>query len=276
MTRMALSVPGTFITDPRDRTPRGEHCAWRLPLNHAQDLRDVARGVEETNAGVCCRYLVDLMSGEGAAVDVDGDGYVHHLEAAEQFCERYGVWRHPAIAKWRDRVKRCRRALALLADAGEHKVIGILHVAHGPPDPSCRTPELVALGQEVAGLIRYTEVVEQRRREMFRHEALRRAGDHGAPVCDLERRRQLLAWTDRAVSSGDALRHALAPFGEPAVVEVPGENKAQHDSRREARDARRKAHDARRKAFLVEARVEATMMLSAAERAYHDAWLGCP
>jgi hypothetical protein len=272
---MALSIARSYRSDSKDsrrRVHRADHAdqPWRLPSNHVQDLRDVARGVEESNAGLACRYLVDQMASP-SSTEVDDDGYVHHLEAAERFCDRFGVWKHPAVASWRMRVLRARRALdKLTAIGGAHAThVAVLHVAHGYPDPLiAQFPELSSLG-ELAGLVRYTDHVEAHREQLVKFEARERLGDPP----NVAEYRERLAFADRAITSADALRHGLLSFGEPMPVVCATEPRHVHEGHVMARTIRRKAHDARRGAFVLACKLEATRMLGSAELEYHQAWL---
>lgn len=259
---------------PVQRMGQGEDDKpWRLPPARVQELRDVANGVEESNAGVCCRYLLDALSGEGASHDTDLDGYVHHLEAVERFVERYGDYgRVPVVASWRAKIARTRRAITRMREAGEHRAADILFVVYGPPDPS--SVDLIpSLGKDLAPLGRYTDSVETLRLELARLEACAWVRERGDGTVDLAIHRQRLAWAERTVSSGDAMRAAMAAFREPMPALLPGESPSSLEVRREARRDRQKAHDARRAAFLLDVKIEARRMLVEAERVYYAAWL---
>lgn len=298
-----LGVPRAHLTkDEHRRYEPAEDRIYRLPQNHAQDLRDVARGVEESDAGVCCSYLVDSMSGEGADFDE------HALSAVERFAEQamsfdfvtemLGV---PVVSRWRERVRRCRRALRLLHEGGDSRSVSVLMVAHGYPDPiAAAAPELLAMGP-LGSLARYVDATEGRRQELVRREAaaLRRGWGlrHAVPedaggdgrwqnLHDFLAEKDSRRMADAVVTSADALRDAFAPFSEPAPrprflrgeerelhVEVRPEPPPAFEARKEARRAREAAHRARRDAFAVAVRVDALKMISAAERAYHAAWL---
>ena len=114
------------------------------------------------------------MSGAGSS-DIDMDGYVHHLDEIERFCDQYGVWKHPTVITWRRRIDRCRRAIAKMHEALEHKHVGVLHVVYGYPDPMTRDFPKKVLDSfgELASLVKYTDIVEVKRQEMARKEALR-------------------------------------------------------------------------------------------------------
>lgn len=175
---MAVAVSEVFFSsvhkfrDAEDRAPR----TWRLAPHHVADLSDVATGVEESHAGIACKYLIDSLNA-GGRVDIDPDGFINDLDALEKFCQRFGVWAHPAVASWRQRIQRCRRALTRMHEAGKHSQVSILFITYGHPDPSIRElPKRVLdnLG-ELASLARYTDRVEVHRQEMARKEAVERS-----------------------------------------------------------------------------------------------------
>ncbi len=275
---MALAAPATYRSSLRE-SRRREDTPWRLPLHHVADICDVARGVEETNAGVCTKYLVDQLASSGRA-DIDDDGYINHLEAIERFCDRYNVWRHPVVANWRMRVSRCRRALARMRAIGAHDDVAVLYVAHGYPDPILIDvlPQLCELVGErwpnapLSSLARYTDPVEGRREEMVRREAVARPGDPPSLV----RVREREAWADALITSSDALRAGLAPFGEEMPAQGFAEPRHLYENRIAQRTLRRKAHDARRVAFALDLKLAATRLLQHAEQQYHAAWLSVP
>lgn len=273
---MALEVPPTFVGPRLVRTANDEpQSLFRLPTDHQLDLQDVARGVEESDAGVCCSYLIDTMSGEGQDFDEHAPiGPERFADSAIQFTAIDIGLAVPAVSRWRKKILRCRRALTRLRESGDHRSVSVLHVAYGYPDPIVRQiPELLTMTVKLGVLVRYTEVVEEKRQEMVRAEAARRStGD----LVDLTQRRTLLRYYDRIVSSADALRSALAPFSEPSVVRMEGECHQEHEARREARRGREEAHRARRSAFLTRAKIEAVKMLARAEERYHESWLATP
>lgn len=301
---MALKVPDAFLSDTRRVAPPEEERLYRLPANHVQDLRDVARGVEESDAGVCCSYLVDSMSGEGSDFDE------HALNALERFAEQSLSFEFLAemfgaavVSHWRARVSRCRRALDRLRRAGEHGNACVLFVAHGYPDPLVRQiPELADLGPLLGSLARYTNATEERRLELVRAESARSSrapgtvpedavsGERWAALYDLVHMREVRASVDRILSSSDALRAALAVFPEPEPVpgfvlagDAPAdgegprlrrkESAREFEARKASRKERQTAHRDRRDAFVTAVRIDAAKMLSRAEKAYHEAWL---
>jgi len=93
-----------------------------------------------------------------------------------------------------------------------------------------------------------------------------------ATVYDLNRRRTAHAWADRVISSGDAIRAALAPFTEPQPEQGPGESRVELERRREARAERKRLHGAAIDAFLVAVKIEANRMLTEASRAFEASW----
>lgn len=171
---MALEVPRAFLSDDRPRPrPTEEERSYRLPPAHVQVLRDVARGVEESDVGVCCSYLVDSTSGEGADYDE------HALNRLERFCEQSLTFDHlgalfgtAVVASWRSKVQRCRRTIIRLRERGDQHSANVLMVAHGYPDPIvAQLPDLGTFGP-LASLVRYTDEVERRRAELARAEAV--------------------------------------------------------------------------------------------------------
>ena len=321
---MAMKVPDVLslaevraLARKKPRKARAEEdgpSLFRLAEHHRETLRDVAEGVEESDAGLCCSYLFDSSGGEGRDYDETA------LLAAESFAEAAltfdflaGAFGAVVVSSWRERLRRSRRAITLLRSEGKGEVANVLMVAYGHPDPFAReVPELVALGR-AGSLARYTEVVEERRRELVRETAkkdrekrrfvdvrsedgelvrppgllpgdrYREGGDLRslvleepdafADAVDFAHRRDLRAAADAAISSTDAIRAALVAFGEPIVEAVPGESYAQTEGRRLARKERSSAHALKRKTFLTELRLEVARTLSSAEEAYHDAWL---
>lgn len=240
------------------RQTRRPSAPFRLLQQHVQDLRDVASGTEEGDAGLCCSYLVDAASGEGADYDE------HALTALERFVDRgidvdvADVGWVPVVRQWRARIIRCRRALRRLRERGDHQHASVLYVAHGHADPIvAQLAPLATLPPELRSLVRYTAATEEWRRAMV-SAAARAVASDGA--VDLAQHKALLARHERQISSGDAMRNALAPFCEAA-------------SCAEARKARKVAHDDRQRAFVAAAQREALLMLSSAECAYYAAWL---
>lgn len=304
---MAVAIAGSsFMASIHQLRPREgvEHRSWRLPPNHVTDLRDVAKGVEETNAGVCCRYLVDQFAGAGIA-DIDEDGYVNHLDAVERFCDQYGVWKHPTIITWRTRIDRCRRAIALMHLQGHHKHVGVLHVVYGYPDPFTRSfPKKVldAFG-ELASLAKYTDLVEVRRQEIARLEACdmsERAEDRRGreePVPESPIHAVMLESAKDAEIEATAVRHGFRPeyggdlastirhrdYYEYALrvisssdalrSHIDTEVERENDETSEHFQVRKEATDARREVIVSQIKVEADQMLVTASRAYHASWL---
>lgn len=250
--------------------------SWRLPPMRLQEIRDVAQGVEETNAGICTRYLLDELERAGPP----GEDSIAMFDA-ERFCDEYAVLGHASVQGWRSRILRCRRALRSLVDDAlppsrrDHEAVGVLHVAYGHPDPIVRewpNNALEFLGPELAPLVRYVQATEQVRLDLVRSEVMIRRSIHRPgdgeviDVVDLGRHRGTDRWLDRVVSSGDAIRHVM---GEPHVPQRPGEEREAWNRRRQAR---KDAHAAKRTSFLVQAKYEADMMLTRASVRYHEAW----
>lgn len=305
----AVSSPttGTFLSSVREfrrERTKEDGGEWRLPNNHVADLRDVTRGVEETDAGVCCKYLIDSMSGAGS----DFDEIV--LEAAENFCEQHHIWEHSLVASWRDRIKRCKRAFQRMHLQGDHKHVSVLHVVYGYPDPSTRDfPKKVldSLG-ELASLARYTDVVEVRRQEMARIEATIMSNRKTviAPTKDLPKHwknanDEISEWDER-VQTGDensrvAIRQNLPVAGAPFLADVMRHREQyeralriltsgdalrsmlapvseQEDDETDEHYEQRQANvELKRDLFLVQVKLEAMRMLKAASAAYHRTWL---
>lgn len=316
---MRVETSPSYLSSVRDYRPAAHEprLSYRLRPCHQADLRDVARGVEETNAGIATKYLRDGLAAFQAGED-DGDVGFVELHDLERFCDRFSVWAHPAIVTWRRRITRCRRAVDALRQAGEHAHAAVLHVVYGHPDPSTRNlpGHLLSYLGELAPLARYAPVVEERRREMARQEAILALSvlgalpddlDAGEPeefavspqeaaeavrrgaavrmgipaaaaegTTDLVRHRERYDWALRATSSGDALRAATAPYGAPAPKKSPEETKASFHVREAAHEERRAAWDARVAAFAVKAREESDGMLGLASRSYQAAWQASP
>jgi hypothetical protein len=253
---------------------RGERGPFRLPQSHIKDIGRVARAEDETSAGLLSAIL-DATPADGADYDE------HALNALERFVEeRLGIDLGEdglvvAVTAFRAAALRCRRALRRLRERGDHRSVDVLYVAHGPADPFVfQLPELAdaKFPTELRSLARYTDAVELVRVDLVHHKARKAASGEPNAAIDLSRHRALLLWNDRNTSSADALRHALTPFREP-IAQEPDEHEPAYAARKEARKARQAAHNDRRGAFLTEVRREALVMLSEAERAYHDAWL---
>ncbi len=269
---MALEVPPTFIATHTNRPDDGTRSLFRLPTDHQLDLQDVARGVEESDAGVCCSYLIDMSSGEGADFDEFAPiGPERFADDAIRFIAIDIACSAPVVSRWRQKILRCRRALVRMREAGDHRDVSVLHVAYGYPDPIVRQlPELLSMSVKLGVLVRYTDAVEEKRTEMVRAEATRR---NASNVIDLNQRRSLLRYYDRIISSSDALRSALAPFGEASVVRTGDEGTLDYEARKEARRGREEAYRQKRSAFLTKAKIQAVKMLAHAEERYHQSWL---
>lgn len=310
---MAVAVPGTFLANVTPIRPREEPTfkPWRLPSNHFADLRDVTRGVEESNVGVCCKYLIDHSLASGNQ-DIDNDGYINHLDAIEKFCDTYGVWKHPTVQTWRRRIARCRRAFALMHSVGDHKHVSVLYVVYGHPDPLVRAfPQRARdiLG-ELAPLARYTDVVEVRRQEMARLEAADRAAQQTvsavAPTKDVpqhwRKTNDEISEFDTRHQSGEeitrvAIKHGVHASMGPSLVDLMKHRDLYEYSLRaissmdvlrqqfdvpmdrefgeskEQFQERKEVAEIRRDTFLGLVKNDAEKMLTNASKKYHAAWL---
>lgn len=308
---MAVAIPGAFLANVSQIRPKEEppFKAWRLPTNHLVDLRDVTRGVEESNVGVCCKYLIDHTLASGNQ-DIDEDGYIHHLDSIERFCDTYGVWKHPTITTWRKRIARCRRALALMHSVGDHKHVSILYIVYGHLDPLVRAfPQRARdiLG-ELSPLARYTDVVEVRRQEMARIEAAERAAKKvaPAPTKDIPSHwrgtNDEISEFDERQQSGEeitrvAIRHGVhASMGEAVVDLMKHRDLYEYSLRaissadvlreqfetpqlrefgetKEQFQERKDVAEMRRDAFLGLVKNDAEKMLTIASKKYHASWL---
>lgn len=280
---MALEVPPTFIATHTNRPDDGTRSLFRLPTDHQLDLQDVARGVEESDAGVCCSYLIDMSSGEGADFDEFAPiGPERFADDAIRFIAIDIACSAPVVSRWRQKILRCRRALVRMREAGDHRDVSVLHVAYGYPDPIVRQlPDLLGMSVKIGVLVRYTDAVEDKRQEMVRAEAVRTARDFsgrgyegdGKQLVDFIERRNRTRTADAIISSADALRSALAPFGEASVVRMGDEGTLDYEARKEARRGREEAYRQKRSAFLTKAKIQAVKMLAEAEERYHQSWL---
>ncbi len=310
---MAVAVPNTFLSSVREFRPREEReeKAWKLAPNHVADLKDIARGVEETNAGIATRYLIDSLS-SGGLVEIDGDGYIHHLHEIEKFCDRYGVWAHPTIITWRRRLARARRAIYRMHDAKFHKYVCVLFVVYGYPDPSTRemTKKVQDYLGDMASLARYTNVVEVRRHELARNEAVQTsqraetikvARTKDVPECWGDGYVKPLAPTEEEaltdVHRAMAVRQGLNASHGPALVDqmhhrdryeyamrvisssdalrsilAPAGEREDGESK-EHFDQRKENVETRRDSLLSQIKFECTKLVEASTKAYHRAWL---
>lgn len=299
---MAIQVSPVYIADYRRRKDGvGKEPKWRLPREKIACLQDVARGVEETNVGIACRYLIDHLSNIGSS-DIDEDGYINHLSPLENFCDRYDIWGHNEIIEtWRRDIRRCRRAIERMRLAGQGKHASVLFIVYGYPDPSVRDlPKRVldTLG-ELSALARYTERVEDHRKELARQEAVRLSqniqpmelpptsnwienfmrkdaseaeqvsmairhgyrSEAGGVMLDLIRHRDRYEWALRVVSSGDALRSLFAPISN----REEGESQDHFMIRKENAETKRDA-------VTTEIKLQAVEMLKEASLVYKEAW----
>lgn len=203
-------------------------------------------------------------------------GGTTHLLALERWCDLVRLKCNADVspASWRcsephKNRQRCRRALRALRDVpGGNTHVSVLHVVYGWADPfvtsltpDARTLLTERLGREFAPLARYTDAVEERRLAMVKADAARHDSADG--VVTLISRRARLAWADRCISSGDALRAALA--------DPP--NKTSDESSAAYRERVLGPARAERDAFLTAVKIEANRMLTTASLAYQAAWL---
>lgn len=146
--------------------------AWRLPERLIIDLADVVRGVEETNVGICTKYLRDEVASatNGASrersalfekvrakpdIEPSPDDEVLELTEffdreechpikmfdVEKFIDRYCSAETDDIPGkvlmgWRKRIKRVHRVFVHMHRAGLTRSVAVLNVAYGHIDPS--------------------------------------------------------------------------------------------------------------------------------------------
>ncbi len=281
-----------------------EHQSFRLPRKLIETIEDIAKGVEEGEAGLkscgiaeadvqngvsrsnalsmfrtaatvededeCFNLIGDLLvqgfSFEEIAKRVQLDGGATHLLSPERWCQLVGLV-CKAPGEWQssflhERRLRTRRAMTDMrrSQAGRNHA-AILHIVYGWPDPFLQTlpPDArVAMGHEFGPLARYTDIVETKRMAMVRAEAFAGSGD----VVNLARHRDRLAWADRCISSGDALRAALRP---PRSM-TPDETKEQYQENVAA------PYQRSREALITQIRIQANRMLTEASKVFVDAW----
>ncbi len=275
---MAIALPPDVV-HPKDTHPAV--APWRLSRDRAQDLRDVACGLEESDVGIRTRYLFDEMEREHGRPA----GFDHvPLHDVESFCDRFDVMEAFGVNQWRARIRRCRAAIRRMQIAGDRDHAAALHVVHGPRCPFVRALDRQVLDHlgELTPLLRYTATTEAARKALVR-EQLARSGHHGRPsagglaplavVVSLSDYRERERFLDRVTSSGDAVRTALAAFADPAPRPQPQESRSAFDTRQRSFADRSRAHADRRRAFLDEGRADADAMLTRASRAFHAAWL---
>lgn len=205
-------------------------------------------------------------------------GGATHLLALERWCDKVRLscdadatsetphaalpWRGSAL---HERRRRGHRAMAALrANAAGTAHAAVLHIVYGWADPFVNTlpPDVrVALGREFAPLARYTDTVEAKRQELAQREAVRSASDpHGA--VHLAGYRERLAREERILSSGDAIRAAIA------APRARHDNETKEEHRECVVLPARNARDA----FLTAVKIDANRMLTEASLAFRDAW----
>lgn len=257
-------------TRPKPRRER----AYDLTTQQRQALADIAQGIEETDAGLACSYLIDQTSGEGADFDAFAlDRIERYVDRAVTYENLFDDLRaHPVVSRWRERIQRARRALARLRTSGQGSHASCLMVAYGHVDPFVRAfPELCDLRPELASLIRYTEATEQARLTLVRAEALDRSIRPDGTT-ELACYARLLDEADRILTSADAVRAMLHDHEAP-IHARPNEHPAELATRREARARRRAEAADRRACYVATAHAQATTMLAEAEQAFRIAWL---
>ncbi len=274
---------------------------WRLPDYHVETLRHIARGTEESEAGIHTSYLPDELERQGPPPDEVDPVYLHSVE---RFCERFQCLDRELINIQRRLIARARRALTKLYLQRDYQTPAVLHMTYGYPDPATRAwPKNVHdfLGAELVQLIRYTEATEDIRQRLVRDElfryrdpkytgfALRRCDVpiHNAEFQDetglelqeisslvnITDTREREAYADKIITSGDALRFIFQEFNERAPVRSLNEDKAAFRERSRPYETRRDAYRAHQASYLVEARAQAETMFTRASRAYHTVWL---
>lgn len=269
----SLKIGPEMFSEPTEKRK------FRLHQSHINDLRDVARGCDEGDAGIRTRYLVDLAASAGLR-DV---GDVHLFDAEKWIDSRYEYVDHLEIVRPREmhaRRKRCMRAILSMLRTNEgHAHVGALLVVYGeeaplrrrlrqgpidakiakeekkkyaPPHEADRHELGVAkelldrLGDELYPLARFTDAVEAHRQEMI-SEAAARGIDRGI--------------SDRRLTSTDAIRHALAPATGRRADEDPDHFRVRVQAREDERAF-----------FLTCVSTDASSLLTAASLAYQAAW----
>lgn len=252
-------------------------------------------------------------SHEEIAKQVALGGGATRLLAIERYCDRIRLscdrdtdrgsdlasypWRGSALYERRRQGHRAMAALRRDAEGTAHAAV--LYISYGWRDTFVDTLPAdirVALGREFAPLARYTNAVEAKRLALAKAEATRgatRPGDRYrtddgfrrmaersgyvpeafADLVNLAAYRERLAREERILSSGDAIRYAVAAFPEPMPVHVDGESPAHWEALKEARKVRRLEHEAKIDAFLTAVKIDANRMLTDASHAFHAAWL---
>lgn len=179
----------------------------------------------------------------------------------------------------RRRLRRCRATFAVLrSDPARTFHAGVLGVTYGGLDPTSQREHMYQkLWGDLAPLARFTDAVEDRRHAMVAEAVAQwraaRLAEGVAKRCTEEHHavvRSLVfeihdvpayaRHVDRELTSGDALREALAP-----LATVPDESPS-------ARKARTEAHKDARTMFISDVNVQADKMLARASEAYREAW----
>lgn len=239
------------------RLERALPTATRLAPRHWRALRDIAFGVEESDAGLCTRYLFDEFEGPD-------EHEATRLFDGDRCLDIYQVFSNSTVSTWRAEIKRARRALTHLQETGQKHAAAILRVAYGPEDPSTREWPAEAramFGPELVSLVRYTDTTEQIRRLLVRCEMAQKIKPKVAELKATTRRVIDLGWlrayerqVDKIVTSGDAVHAALGLSEEDPLPSTLWS----------------------RSAFVIAAKHDAEVMLTEASVAYHRAWLRTP
>lgn len=262
---------------------------FRLPGARLTALRDITRGVEESDAGIRTRYLVD----RDVVVGIRDTEEVHVFDA-EAFIDRRMTWDERDADLWQRtgrprpatpterhlNLARCRRTLRAMQERsfsfsekadGIKSVrvvdgsflVGVLHVAYGWPDPFVSTlPEeiqkqLKTPEPELANLIRYTDATEDHRQVMI----VRHAEDESDPRQRSMSLHDRVRLADLSLSSTDAVRDRILQAGARLADESPDQHRV-----------RVQQTEAERVLYFAVSKIQASAMLSNASRAYHETW----
>jgi hypothetical protein len=294
-----------------------EHQSFRLDAKLISVIEDIAKGVEEGEAGLKSSGIADAdyscgvsrsnalsmyrnasaIEDEDECFNVIGDlvakgfsfaevaqmvslgGGATHLLTLERWCQLVKLtcinpgeetptkgaslrWRGSSLHERRERCRRAMSALRRTPTGTSHAAI--LHIVYGWPDPFVKTltqDTLDKFGREFAPLARYTDVVESHRQEMIHREARQRTRvvDGTVPLTEY---RERAARADRCLTSGDALRDALAP---PRA-------RLETETKEDYREHVAGPHQHRRDGFITQVRVDANRMLTRASLAYLESW----
>lgn len=268
MAAMAKPDTKSFRTNPKTSTQG-------FANHHAQTLRDLFQGVEESRAGIRTRYIPDGNQGGSDDEDVQ-------LNDLERFVEMTGGF---ARTKWRKEIDRAHEALTMLRRQDLNTEVGVLAVYYGHGDPSIvRWPSdaLTYVTPHLARLVRYTDATERVRQQLIDARggvAVERSTlkDAVVLIADIRTTRRR-ADAERTVTSGDAIDFILDvhPAHRPKPVCVVHPSRiVEHETRVQLwREARRDV-EIRKRAFFVEAKDESVKLLAQAHAAYLACWYAC-